>query len=185
MTLQKIGEQGLTKSRIRYRIEDIITNNKSICNKKDRLIQNFDALQKFVAPIKTANAIELDFISPLELKQNGSALKSFCLRTFISALLRRIGNLSFFYLDKDCEIDYKGLISHAENNVSIVEDNMKLIPKERYNNRQKQSMQIGGLVGSVRIEGELNPLIPYIALGEKIHIGKKTSFGNGKYNIMG
>jgi len=45
-------------------------------------------------------------------------------------------------------------------------------------------MKFGGLLGTITYAGDLEPFIPYLALGEWIHIGGKTSFGLGKYNIV-
>lgn len=54
----------------------------------------------------------------------------------------------------------------------------------RYSGRQKEWMQFGGLLGSVTYEGELSPFMPWLALGEWLHVGGKTSFGLGKYRIV-
>ncbi|MDI7261613.1 MAG: CRISPR system precrRNA processing endoribonuclease RAMP protein Cas6, partial [Thermodesulfobacteriota bacterium] len=33
-------------------------------------------------------------------------------------------------------------------------------------------------------EGDFEPFMPFLLLGEFIHVGKGTSFGLGKYEIM-
>jgi len=45
-------------------------------------------------------------------------------------------------------------------------------------------MELGGLIGEVGFEGNLTPFLPYLLLGDKIHAGKNTSFGLGKYSIQ-
>ncbi len=45
-------------------------------------------------------------------------------------------------------------------------------------------MKFGGLLGSISYEGDLAPFMPYLALGEWLHVGGKTSFGLGRYRIM-
>jgi CRISPR/Cas system endoribonuclease Cas6 (RAMP superfamily) len=44
-------------------------------------------------------------------------------------------------------------------------------------------MKMGGFVGEITFQGELEQFLPFIALGEYIHVGKGTSFGLGKYEI--
>jgi len=54
---------------------------------------------------------------------------------------------------------------------------------ERYSSRQETRMRLGGLVGEVEFEGELAEFLPYLFLGELIHLGKGTSFGLGRYGV--
>jgi len=46
-------------------------------------------------------------------------------------------------------------------------------------------MKLGGFVGNITFEGDLKEFLPFVKLGEYIHIGKQTSFGLGKYEIVG
>ncbi len=45
-------------------------------------------------------------------------------------------------------------------------------------------MSLGGVLGTVTYEGNNSEFIPFLKLGEFIHIGKGTSFGLGRYEIM-
>jgi len=53
----------------------------------------------------------------------------------------------------------------------------------RFSGRQKQRIKMGGLVGLVTYAGDLADYLPLLALGEFIHVGKGTVFGNGQYRI--
>jgi CRISPR/Cas system endoribonuclease Cas6 (RAMP superfamily) len=42
---------------------------------------------------------------------------------------------------------------------------------------------LSGFVGEVSFEGDLAPFVPYLKLGEYVHVGKNAVFGNGWYEI--
>ena len=44
-------------------------------------------------------------------------------------------------------------------------------------------MKMGGFIGSITFEGDFEKFMPFLLLGEFIHVGKGTSFGLGKYKI--
>ena len=54
----------------------------------------------------------------------------------------------------------------------------------RYSGRQRQRVEMGGLVGRVTYEGDLSDYLPLLVLGELVHVGKGTVFGNGQYRIV-
>jgi CRISPR-associated endoribonuclease Cas6 len=81
------------------------------------------------------------------------------------------------------ELGYKNLIDTACNAVTLKSRNLEWQDWERYSNRQERRMKFWGFVGSVVFEGNLKPYLPLIKLGEYIHLGSKTSFGMGKYEI--
>ena len=42
---------------------------------------------------------------------------------------------------------------------------------------------MGGFIGKARFIGALEPFLPFIYLGEYLHIGHHTAFGFGQYRI--
>ena len=45
-------------------------------------------------------------------------------------------------------------------------------------------MNMGGLIGSVFYEGNLEPFAPFIDFCSKVHLGKQTTFGLGKISAQ-
>ncbi len=59
---------------------------------------------------------------------------------------------------------------------------------QRYSARQQTEMNFGGLLGDFELAGPaevLQQLLPVLKMGEWLHVGKRTTFGLGKYNIGG
>ena len=79
---------------------------------------------------------------------------------------------------------YRGLIEQARG-VELAENHTGWVDWERYSTRQKQRMNLGGLIGEARYSGDLAPFLPLLALGELVHVGKACAFGNGLYRIGG
>ena len=44
-------------------------------------------------------------------------------------------------------------------------------------------MTMGGFVGKVEYVGKTHEFLPVLTLGEKVHVGKATGFGLGRYVI--
>ena len=53
----------------------------------------------------------------------------------------------------------------------------------RYSCRQQQKMELGGVVGSWQLTGELAPFLPFLHLGQWLHVGKEAVFGLGGYDL--
>ena len=44
-------------------------------------------------------------------------------------------------------------------------------------------MLMGGMVGFITYEGELAEFLPLVEFCEKVHLGKQTTFGLGKFHF--
>ncbi len=109
---------------------------------------------------------------------------------FFARLLGRINTLSSLYGNgKAVQAEGRDLlIKLAAETIALdrqTTDNScvwKDLP--RYSGRQKQWMKFGGLTGAISWQGkedDFQPFLPFLAVGEWIHAGGKTSFGLGKY----
>jgi hypothetical protein len=44
-------------------------------------------------------------------------------------------------------------------------------------------MKLGGLVGTMRLAGDLAPFTPLLRTAEVVHVGKGATFGLGKVSV--
>jgi CRISPR-associated endoribonuclease Cas6 len=77
--------------------------------------------------------------------------------------------------------DATALARHAEG----IDDERELHWREwtRFSSRQKQEMTLGGVVGDWVIRGDLEPLMPWLWLGQWLHVGKNATMGMGSYSL--
>lgn len=102
---------------------------------------------------------------------------------FIRNLLRRASSLAYFHHGKLLDVDFKALIADAET-VRLSARDTRWVDWERYSNRQGTKMAMGGFVGTAVYEGELAKFLPWLYLGEYVHVGKGATFGLGKYTLV-
>ncbi len=81
-------------------------------------------------------------------------------------------------------MDFKQFIEQAKE-VKAVDKQLRWYDWERYSAKQDTKMKLGGIIGQITFEGHLEPFLPFLKLGEYIHIGKNTSFGLGQYRMVG
>ncbi|MDE0084699.1 MAG: CRISPR system precrRNA processing endoribonuclease RAMP protein Cas6, partial [Candidatus Poribacteria bacterium] len=146
----------------------------------DGLILRLDDVMQ-AAPHNT-NEIELEFLTPTSVKVNGRWTSNLTFEHLIRNLLRRTRFLSYFHCGEDLDVDAHGLIETS----TTVTHNSRLnwIRKDRYSYRAEKSVPMGGFIGKIRFSGELEQFLPFIYLGEYLHIGHHTAFGFGQYRII-
>lgn len=129
-------------------------------------------------------AISLLFITPTRILYNGHLTLDLEFHILIRNLLRRLSLLYYFHCDDDpSEWDFKGIIERAKE-VTVKNRNLRWYDWERYSGRQDTRMKMGGFVGEITFEGNIEPFMPLIKAGEVLHVGKGTGFGLGKYRIV-
>lgn len=130
-----------------------------------------------------ADSVALEFLTPARIKSNGRFRDNIDFEMLIRALLRRIMTLSYFHCGQELELDYRGLVERARQNVRKVGDGSHWHDWSRYSRRQDTRLMMGGIRGRVAFEGDLHEFMPLLLLGEYVHVGKGTAFGLGKYSI--
>lgn len=117
--------------------------------------------------------------TPLRVKHDNLLTHVLPFHILVRACLRRISSLFNAYGGGEPNLDYPGL-DRAARGVETVHSSLRWFMWERYSNRQRKRMPVGGLVGDITYEGNLNAFLPLLHAAEKVHIGKQTTFGLGK-----
>ncbi|HRQ45120.1 MAG TPA: CRISPR system precrRNA processing endoribonuclease RAMP protein Cas6 [Candidatus Goldiibacteriota bacterium] len=129
------------------------------------------------------NKITVEMLSPVRIKSNEKITEKLDFKIFMTALLRRASGIASHYADVSVNVGAAEYLKDAEK-VKTAADNTYWHDWERYSNRQKTKMNMGGVMGKIEFEGkELKKYLPLIRLGEVIKVGKGTSMGLGEYRV--
>jgi hypothetical protein len=129
------------------------------------------------------SSVELNLLTPLRFKyENHYFNASIPFHVLIRAMLRRISSLYEYYGEGEPSLDYHGLVDRARN-IEIEKSSLQWYDWRRFSNRQDQAMLMGGMIGAVTYTGDLTEYLPLIRFCEKVHIGKQTTFGLGKFSF--
>jgi hypothetical protein len=211
VVFQELGRQGLGQTRGRFRLERVeafhpLTGERQPVfdgTQPDRLHLNALTLDGATIAAHAAtlspDRLTLTFLTPARLKhqsrwvQHGPPFDA-----LVKALLGRVSSLSYFHCGQRFDTDFRGLIDRAAG-VRIERSETHWEDWARFSGRQKQWVEMGGLVGRVTYVGDpaasfdsaqdrrsgqaLRDYLPLLALGQWVHVGKGTVFGNGQYRI--
>jgi hypothetical protein len=200
---KELGRVGLGRTRGKYRLlamDAVLTpsplegegwrggESQPVYRAEDDMIRtanltiNGETITAHAATLPT-DRITLNFLTPARLKHKGRWVQSGPpFHVLVKTLLGRISSLSYFHCGERVEADFRGLIDRAAE-VRIVQRETHWQDWSRFSGRQKQRVEMGGLVGRITYEGDLHDYLPLLAVGELVHVGKGTVFGNGKYVV--
>ena len=126
--------------------------------------------------------MELFFETPIRIKNESAIAKDLDFELLMKNLFRRITLLIDVCRGKPLELDFNALLSKAKS-VETVTSDLYWYSWSRYSAKQKQAMEMGGMLGSIVFRGDLTPFEPFISLGQHLHVGKACTFGLGKYHL--
>lgn len=191
---RELGQTGLGRSRGKYcllAIDAVLPYNgarEAVYRAEDERVRmansaiTAETITTHAATLPTDH-ITLNFLTPTRLKHKGHWINEGPpFDALIKVLLSRTSSLSYFHCGQRLDVDFRGLIDRAAE-VKISHCQTCWENWSRFSGRQKQRVEMGGLVDQVTYEGDLSDYLPLLALGELIHVGKGTVFGNGQYQI--
>jgi len=200
--LDELGRIGIGKGRGKYELRQVLEENplkdeapvnqeqgnrRVIYRGEDKMLAQLDRPIRWsdiLTPSSPSAEMSFSFITPTRIKYKNSLTKDLEFHVLFRNLLRRISLLSYFHCGHRLDDQgFKGLIEQARH-IKIVKRALYWHDWERYSNRQETRMKMGGFMGEITYEGNFAPFLPYIKLGEYVHVGKGSSFGLGRYRIV-
>lgn len=137
------------------------------------------------APPVPRGAVAVELRTPLRVKRQGHFVgpTAFVPGDLLRGLASRLSSLAAFYGGTNDPLDWSRL-ADAASTVRLSVRDLSWSDWTRYSSRQGTTMQMGGLVGAMVLDGPgLATLWPTLWIGQWTHVGKGTSFGLGKYRL--
>ena len=211
-SFDELGNMGIGKGRGRYELKAVRTNptlerggrgdfqenNGIIYSSNTKTLKSFkpsimlfpqqwesslNSKTKEGAAAPRPYSLTLNFLTPTRIIYNSHLTLDLEFHILIRTLLRRLSLLYYFHCDGGPSgWDFKGIIKKAEG-VKVKKISLRWYDWERYSARQETKMKMGGFVGKVSFEGDVEPFMPLIKAGEVLHVGKGTGFGLGRYEV--
>lgn len=125
---------------------------------------------------RPTDAVGVTFITPLKLAKTGKIMCSFDAGQFARSLMRRVSALAYYYCGFEMRDNFREY-AHAANRIELLEDNFF------YADAGRRSLTLSGVMGDGVMSGDFNDLMPFLALGEYLHMGKGASYGMGQYRL--
>lgn len=186
LAFEELGNTGLGKGRGRYELTGVSAGDMVIYKGKGKPLEDDlkpvllkDAL---AAEYQDTREAEIFLLTPTRIVVDEDLVVDLEFHHLVRSLLRRISTISYFHYGERLALDFKGLIERA-GRVETVRRDTAWDDWERYSTRQDTTMKLGGLKGKALFRGELKEFMPFLRVGEMIHVGKNTSFGLGKYRM--
>lgn len=127
-------------------------------------------------------AIRIKFLTPTRITYEGKPARTPEFHTIVRNLFRRISSLCYFHHGFAYEADFPAII-HDATRIELVADRTSWFEWERYSSRQDKKVPLGGIIGEAAYSGPVAAFQPLLRLGEFLHVGKGTVFGQGKFLV--
>ncbi len=169
LALERMARGGLGAGRGRFRLERVETTGPSL--------PPLDGLPP--------GPLALRFVTPLRLKVRDRLVAQPGFRDLVFAMLRRTLELAQLHVPgARVEWALRPWLERAEA-VRVARADLRWLDWERYSHRQRSRMKLGGVTGTLVLEGDLAPFAPLLRAAEVVHVGKGATFGLGKVELAG
>ncbi len=169
-----------------FELDDILYQGQSIFHKEEQRIdipQGEDIpLPQWDASTSGTGELLVRLQTPCRFKADNHLSAKLSFRSLVDLIVRRLRSLWLLDGENIHFKDFFAMLDSADE-VGILETCLFWKDWTRYSSRQKTSMQLGGLQGSVRYRGDILAFLPFLTLAKELHIGKQTSFGLGRIDF--
>jgi hypothetical protein len=197
VTFRELGDQGIGLSRGRYRIARVSLLNEDgndvgeVYSGHDNIVRPspFRITYKDCCrlaterPLTQSRHVTIRFLTPTLLKADGKLVERPEFHHLIKRLRDRINALAHFYCDDTLDLDFKSFGERAEA-IQTLSCKLRWEDRDRRSWKTGVTHDMGGFIGEVTYEGNLEEFLPLLILGQYTHVGKYAVWGNGRYEIV-
>ncbi len=170
-----------------FDLVDIVCNDTSIYDRERQRVAMPEPCELELPVLDTSaqgtQRVRVLLTTPCRFKEGNRLSGDLPFKTLFLLIVRRLRALWALDGASVSYDNFREMMDMAES-VRTVEQDLSWKDWTRYSSRQKTYMQLGGLQGSIVYEGRIAPFLPFLAMAEKLHIGKQTSFGLGETHLV-
>lgn len=179
------GESGLGSHRSRLRLVDVVQR------RADGLLQPIGINGRSGdphAPMRpetppVPQTVRVRFRSPYNADGKRSKPNRIDVARFLGKIVRRCSLLQGFYTDRELEAPFADLKA-ASAAARPISAELRVQSDSRYSAHRGDRKPTGGLLGHFDLDlTGLEPLWPYLHLGQWLNVGKNASMGYGQYEL--
>lgn len=185
VALDQLGRSGLGRERVPFQMVEVIAEGGHCVwhHERCRRLQIPPFIELDLRPgASRVETFRLQLLSPTRVVVNGRLAESPELVDLVKNLSRRVFLLRYFHCGGSTTQISNDFITAAQA-TRCLERKLRWDDWERFSGRQKRRVPIGGVVGSMVLEGDFGLLQPLLTAGQFVHVGKNTSFGLGKFAV--
>ncbi len=128
--------------------------------------------------------VKLRFLTPTRIRVKDDLQTEISFELLMRNLFRRLSTLMAVHFGTELNLHYGEWLAEAAT-IKTKYANLKWDDWERFSNRQKTKMNLGGFIGEMKYEGAaIEEFLPFLLAGEFLHLGTGTTFGLGKYEVV-
>ena len=177
----RAGNSGLFKSRTQFKVESVVVGGKNILLDENHLDLEIEPYLWRAGDECKLNSHEIlvELNSPLRFKFGGKYGTDFTAQDFMNCLCRRAKTLCTLY----GEISEEGNLKRnsVSESLKIEDRKIKWIDLRHYSARQKNAMELGGVVGTFKLSGKFSNFeLSLLEINKIAGAGKSTNFGLGQ-----
>jgi hypothetical protein len=129
------------------------------------LLSSYDITQR-IDP--SAETVSIQLLTPLRLVQQGLIHRQFSISLFTRTVMRRVSSLAYYYCGFEFDADFREL-SKQTDLLDSLEENF--------------TYTSAGIGGSGIYCGDCSALLPFLAVGAYVNVGKGAAYGSGHYRL--
>ncbi len=147
------------------------------------VILNYQNALTWVARQAETRRLKLHFLNPLKVKMRGEVMQTPDFVAVMRAVVRRLRILSQVHGASEWPREAWGPLLDMAEQVRLEHHEIAWVETERHS--RQGVMPLDGLIGQAWYVAsvDLRPLLPALWLGQWVHIGKATVWGNGRYAV--
>lgn len=143
------------------------------------------ATQSIPLPWRTlpnVRQVTMRICTPLRIRRGGEVIGQLDFPTVIRNITRRVEAITQRYGGWTDSGEAERILT-LSSEVATIQSQLFMKGLERFSNRLGTKLDLSGLMGMMRFEGDLTPFVPWLFAAQALHIGRNTTFGMGRVEM--